>query len=64
MGPEAMGFNPPNLDWWNEKVCRDYLFGTCLHDTFSNTVSWPGPYEADIRKWTSGRVQRPTRTAS
>lgn len=39
MGPEAMGFTPPNLDWWNEKVCRDYLFGTCLHDTFSNTVS-------------------------
>jgi hypothetical protein len=39
MGPEAMGFNPPNLDWWNEKVCRDYLFGTCLYDTFSNTVS-------------------------
>lgn len=39
MGPEAMGFNPPNLDWWDAKVCRDYLFGTCLHDTFSNTVS-------------------------
>lgn len=41
MGPEAMGFNPPNLDWWDAKVCRDYLFGTCLHDTFSNTVSCP-----------------------
>jgi hypothetical protein len=45
MGPEAMGFNPPNLDWWNEKVCRDYLFGTCLHDTFSNTVSKRGKSE-------------------
>ncbi|BEI85531.1 hypothetical protein CcaverHIS002_0509320 [Cutaneotrichosporon cavernicola] len=43
MGPEAMGFNPPNLDWWNEKVCRDYLFGTCLHDTFSNTKMDLGP---------------------
>ncbi|KAL1411380.1 splicing factor [Vanrija albida] len=43
MGPEAMGFQPPNLDWWNEKVCRDYLFGTCLHDTFSNTKMDLGP---------------------
>ncbi|KAL7422031.1 splicing factor [Cryptotrichosporon argae] len=43
MGPEAMGFNPPNLDWWDVKVCRDYLFGTCLHDTFSNTKMDLGP---------------------
>jgi hypothetical protein len=37
-GPEAMGFQPPTSTG-GTTVCRDYLFGTCLHDTFSNTVS-------------------------
>ena len=43
MGPEAMGVQVVNLDWWNEKVCRNFLFGTCLHLIFGNTVSqsWP-----------------------
>ena len=39
MGPEAMGVPVINLDWWNEKVCRNYLFGTCPHLIFGNTVS-------------------------
>ncbi|WVQ77860.1 hypothetical protein IAR50_007557 [Cryptococcus sp. DSM 104548] len=43
MGPEAMGIQPLNLDWWNEKVCRDFLFGTCLHTLFGNTKMDLGP---------------------
>lgn len=45
MGPEAMGIQPLNLDWWNEKVCRNFLFGTCLHTLFGNTVSYNGLYQ-------------------
>ncbi|ODN72764.1 hypothetical protein L202_08199 [Cryptococcus amylolentus CBS 6039] len=43
MGPEAMGIQPLNLDWWNEKVCRNFLFGTCLHSLFGNTKMDLGP---------------------
>jgi len=39
MGPEAMGVQVINLDWWTEKVCRNFLFGTCPHLIFGNTVS-------------------------
>lgn len=56
MGPEAMGFNPPNLDWWDAKVCRDYLFGTCLHDTFSNTVSYRTITTTDVSENGPGRL--------
>jgi len=40
MGPEAMGVQVVNLDWWDERVCRNFLFGTCPHLIFGNTVSW------------------------
>ena len=39
MGPEAMGIKQQNYDWWDEKVCRNFLFGTCPHLVFGNTVS-------------------------
>jgi hypothetical protein len=39
MGPEAMGTQVINHDWWSEKVCRNFLFGTCPHVLFGNTVS-------------------------
>lgn len=39
MGAEAMGITQQNIDWWDEKVCRNYLFGTCPHILFGNTVS-------------------------
>jgi hypothetical protein len=39
MGAEAMGITQQNVDWWDEKVCRNYLFGTCPHVLFGNTVS-------------------------
>jgi hypothetical protein len=39
MGAEAMGITQQNVDWWDEKVCRNYLFGTCPHILFGNTVS-------------------------
>ena len=38
MGPEAMGIKQQNYDWWDEKVCRNFLFGTCPHLVFGNTV--------------------------
>ncbi|RSH89027.1 splicing factor [Saitozyma podzolica] len=37
MGAEAMGITQQNVDWWDEKVCRNYLFGTCPHILFGNT---------------------------
>jgi len=49
MGPEAMGIQILNLDWWDDRVCRNFLFGTCPHLIFGNTVrsittrSSPGP---------------------
>jgi hypothetical protein len=39
MGPEAMGIKQQNYDWWDDKVCRNFLFGTCPHLVFGNTVS-------------------------
>lgn len=38
MGPEAMGIATVNLSWPDEKVCRNFLCGTCPHTLFTNTV--------------------------
>jgi hypothetical protein len=38
MGPEAMGVANANLHWSDEKVCRNFLCGTCPHTLFTNTV--------------------------
>lgn len=38
MGPEAMGVADANLHWSSEKVCRNFLCGTCPHILFTNTV--------------------------
>ncbi|WVR06769.1 hypothetical protein IAU60_003804 [Kwoniella sp. DSM 27419] len=43
MGPEAMGIQPVNVDWWSERVCRNFLFGTCPHVLFGNTKMDLGP---------------------
>lgn len=40
MGPEAMGVANANLTWSDEKVCRNFLCGTCPHALFTNTVSY------------------------
>jgi len=37
MGPEAMGVANANLVWSDEKVCRNFLCGTCPHALFTNT---------------------------
>ncbi|KIO16662.1 hypothetical protein M407DRAFT_241405 [Tulasnella calospora MUT 4182] len=37
MGPEAMGTVDANLTWDSEKVCRNFLCGTCPHALFTNT---------------------------
>ncbi|KAF8503306.1 LUC7-domain-containing protein [Russula emetica] len=37
MGPEAMGITTVNLSWPDEKVCRNFLCGTCPHTLFTNT---------------------------
>ncbi|KAJ7905724.1 hypothetical protein B0H14DRAFT_2661308 [Mycena olivaceomarginata] len=37
MGPEAMGVANANLVWNDEKVCRNFLCGTCPHALFTNT---------------------------
>jgi len=37
MGPEAMGVANANLTWSDEKVCRNFLCGTCPHALFTNT---------------------------
>ncbi|TCD64539.1 splicing factor [Steccherinum ochraceum] len=37
MGPEAMGVANANLIWSDEKVCRNFLCGTCPHTLFTNT---------------------------
>ncbi|KAI5116341.1 hypothetical protein M0805_009177 [Coniferiporia weirii] len=37
MGPEAMGVANANLSWQDEKVCRNFLCGTCPHILFTNT---------------------------
>lgn len=38
MGPEAMGITQVNVDWWDPRVCRNFLCGTCPHEIFGNTV--------------------------
>lgn len=38
MGPEAMGVANANLHWSDDKVCRNFLCGTCPHTLFTNTV--------------------------
>ncbi|KAG8929148.1 splicing factor [Tulasnella sp. 419] len=43
MGPEAMGTVDANLTWDSEKVCRNYLCGTCPHALFTNTKMDLGP---------------------
>jgi len=67
MGPEAMGIKAQNYDWWDERVCRNFLFGTCPHLVFGNTVSCTliksslesrGSVLIMIRKWISVLVQR------
>ncbi|KAF8911981.1 putative U1 snRNP protein [Gymnopilus junonius] len=37
MGPEAMGVANANLQWFDEKVCKNFLCGTCPHALFTNT---------------------------
>ncbi|KIY43583.1 putative U1 snRNP protein [Fistulina hepatica ATCC 64428] len=37
MGPEAMGVTNAHLTWDDEKVCRNFLCGTCPHSLFTNT---------------------------
>ncbi|KAF7294773.1 hypothetical protein MIND_01014900 [Mycena indigotica] len=37
MGPEAMGVANANLVWSDDKVCRNFLCGTCPHTLFTNT---------------------------
>jgi len=37
MGPEAMGVTNQNLSWYDEKVCRNFLCGTCPRTLFINT---------------------------
>lgn len=39
MGPEAMGITNAHLEWYDDKVCRNFLCGTCPHTLFTNTVS-------------------------
>ncbi|ORY26318.1 hypothetical protein BCR39DRAFT_566030 [Naematelia encephala] len=43
MGAEAMGGKVEHLDWWSEKVCRNFLFGACPHVLFGNTKMDLGP---------------------
>lgn len=63
MGPEAMGYTPVNVDWWSEKVCRNFLFGTCPHLIFTNTVcrqrllfAKEALTRIPVRKWISARA--------
>jgi hypothetical protein len=43
MGPEAMGAVNANLVWTDDKVCRNFLCGTCPHALFTNTKMDLGP---------------------
>lgn len=43
MGPEAMGVANANLVWSDDKVCRNFLCGTCPHTLFTNTVRFHLP---------------------
>ncbi|KAK4686541.1 RNA-binding protein Luc7-like 2, partial [Tremellales sp. Uapishka_1] len=64
MGPEAMGIQPINVDWWNEKVCRNFLFGTCPHLIFGNTKMDLGPCpkihsDRILKQFTDARTAAP-----
>lgn len=58
MGPEAMGVANANLVWSDDKVCRNFLCGTCPHTLFTNTVRIArdslsySRYMVYYRKWT------------
>lgn len=39
MGAEAMGITTTQLSITDEKVCKNFLCGTCPHVVFTNTVS-------------------------
>ncbi|KAF8308098.1 small nuclear ribonucleoprotein [Clavulina sp. PMI_390] len=43
MGPETMGLVNANLVWSDDKVCRNFLCGTCPHTLFTNTKMDLGP---------------------
>jgi len=43
MGPETMGLQDANLNWWDDKVCKNFLCGTCPHSLFTNTKMDLGP---------------------
>jgi len=43
MGPETMGLQNANLVWHDDKVCRNFLCGTCPHTLFTNTKMDLGP---------------------
>ncbi|KAH8922909.1 LUC7-domain-containing protein [Atractiella rhizophila] len=43
MGPEAMGVIQADIKFWDPKVCRNFLCGTCPHDLFTNTKMDLGP---------------------
>lgn len=71
MGPEAMGVANANLVWSDDKVCRNFLCGTCPHALFTNTVCtsvYLIPFKTDMfffaRKWISVHVPNPTQSAS
>lgn len=49
MGPEAMGIKQQKYDWWDEKVCRNFLFGTCPHLVFGNTVSQRSAIQSELQ---------------
>jgi len=43
MGPETMGLQNASLVWSDEKVCKNFLAGTCPHILFTNTKMDLGP---------------------
>lgn len=73
-----MGVTVIKLDWWDDRVCRNFLFGTCPHLIFGNTVraailssTLPFPFlllymreTLRDRKWTWAIVPRRTRKRS
>jgi hypothetical protein len=68
MGPEAMGVANANLVWNDDKVCRNFLCGTCPHALFTNTVCTPQGEVGSLhklmarRKWIWAPAQSPIRS--
>ncbi|KAJ9109165.1 hypothetical protein QFC21_000494 [Naganishia friedmannii] len=65
MGPEAMGITQINVDWWDPRVCKNYLCGTCPHEIFGNTKMDMGPCpklhsEAIAKKFQEAKAQNPS----